>query len=370
LKRVVIIGGGLAGLITAIQVARAGVSCAVFEKKAFPFHRVCGEYISNEVVPFLTAHRLFPAQFEPPQIRNFMLSSVSGKYVRMPLDLGGFGISRYTFDNFLYEQAVASGVEFYTGEEVQSIRFVANHFEVQTARRSQEVDLVVGAYGKRSKLDHVLKRPFIQRRSPYLGVKYHLRTQHPSDLIALHNFPGGYCGMSNIEEGKTTLCYLSHRDSMKKSGDIHTLEERFLYRNPLIQSVFENASFLFEKPEVINEISFETKEPVVKHVLMAGDAAGMIAPLCGNGMAMAIRSGKILGELVIRYTREPSFTREMLEQSYIRVWNQHFKDHLWRGRQIQKLFGNDFTSRLAVGLALYVRPLADTIMRNTHGDPF
>jgi flavin-dependent dehydrogenase len=288
----------------------------------------------------------------------------------MPLDLGGFGISRYTFDNFLYEQAVASGVEFFQGEEVQSIHFKTDHFELSTSLRSFEADLIIGAYGKRSKLDYALNRPFMQRRSPYLGVKYHIRTQHPSDLIALHNFPGGYCGMSNIEEGKTTLCYLSHRDAIKQAGDIHTLEERFLYRNPLLQSVFKDALFLFEKPEVINEISFETKDPVVNHVLMAGDAAGMIAPLCGNGMAMAIRSGKILGDLVIRYTAEKSFSRGMLEQAYTAVWNKHFRDHLRRGRLIQKLFGNDFTSQLAVGLALYVRPLANTIMRNTHGEPF
>jgi hypothetical protein len=42
----------------------------------------------------------------------------------------------------------------------------------------------------------------------------------------------------------------------------------------------------------------------------------------------------------------------------------------WIGRQIQRLFGNAVASDFAVNLAINVRPLANAIMRNTHGDPF
>jgi len=110
LKRVIIIGGGLAGLISSIELARAGIFCRVIEKRTYPFHRVCGEYVSNEVVPFLKSAGLYPGQFNPPVISKFQLSSVNGKSEVMPLDLGGFGISRYSFDHFLYERAKELGI--------------------------------------------------------------------------------------------------------------------------------------------------------------------------------------------------------------------------------------------------------------------
>lgn len=369
MKRVIIIGGGLAGLITSIQLARMGISCRLIEKKAYPFHRVCGEYISNEVVPFLKSIALYPHQFNPPVITNFQLSSVSGKSATMPLDLGGFGISRYSFDHFLYEQAKSLGVEFLLNEEVEMVEFKNDVFRIRMQRLEVEADICIGAFGKRSKVDHLLDRRFIRQRSPYVGVKYHIHTNHPDDLIALHNFPGGYCGISNIEDGKTTLCYLSHRDNLRQSGSISEMEEKVLFRNPLLRSIFKNSEFLFKKPEVINEISFATKTPIENHILTAGDAAGMITPLCGNGMAMAIRSAKILSEHIKLFI-EGDLNRDSLEKSYERAWNRNFSRRLWTGRQIQKLFGNAIASKMAVDLAINFRPLADAIVRNTHGDPF
>lgn len=369
MKRVIIIGGGLAGLITSILLTRAGISCRLIEKKTYPFHRVCGEYISNEVVPFLKSMGLYPQRFNPPVISNFQLSSVRGKSEVMPLDLGGFGISRYSFDHFLYEHARALGVEFILNEEVEMVRFKNELFQVKTQRLELEADIVIGAFGKRSKVDYQLNRKFIHHRSPYVGVKYHIRSDHPDDRIALHNFPGGYCGISNIEDGKTTLCYLSHRDNLRQSGSISEMEENFLFRNPLLRSIFAGSEFLFKKPEVINEISFVTKTPIEHHILIAGDAAGMIAPLCGNGMAMAIRSAKILSEHISLFANG-ALTRDGLEKSYQSAWNVNFSKRLWMGRQIQRLFGNSFTSDIAVNLAISFRPLANTIIRNTHGAPF
>jgi len=369
LKRVIIVGGGLAGLIAAIQFARAGVPCTLIEKKKYPFHRVCGEYISNEVTPFLQAQGLYPNQFKPPQIQNFQLSAIDGKSKIMPLDLGGFGISRYAFDHFLFEEATRLGVDFKLNEEVLTVKYHSGKSILTTQQTHMEADVIIGAFGKRSKLDHHMKRYFIQQRSPYVGVKYHIRTQHPDDLIALHNFPGGYCGVSNIEDGKTTLCYLSHRDNLKHFKNVHDMEAKVVSRNPFLHSIFSNAEFLFDKPEVINEISFVTKLPVEHHILMIGDAAGMVAPLCGNGMAMAIQSARLLTNEVIRFL-DSSITRQQMEENYTKAWNANFKSRLWLGRQVQKLFGRELSSRIAVSLVMNIGPLARGIIRSTHGEPF
>jgi menaquinone-9 beta-reductase len=370
LKKIIIIGGGISGLTTAILLAKAGISPVLIEKKIYPFHRVCGEYISNETVPFLRSLGLFPEKFSPPALTRFQLTSVNGKAAHFQLDLGGFGISRYHFDQFLYEKAIAAGVHFLIGDEVSKIQFADNVFWVQTKDQTLESDLVIGTFGKRSKIDVQLGRNFIKKRSPYLGVKYHVRTEHPSDLIALHNFKGGYCGISNIEEGKTNLCYLTHRNNLKAYGNIAAMEEAVLYKNPFLKSIFRNSEFLFEKPETINEISFETKGPVEDHILMAGDAAGMITPLCGNGMAMAIHSAKLLSAQVIRFCEDSDYKREQLEKDYSRTWNKIFEKRLWAGRQIQRLFGSEWTSDLAVNLLRYSTPLANSLVRKTHGDPF
>ena len=121
MKNVIIIGGGLGGLLSSIQLARAGVPCTLIEKNNYPFHRVCGEYISREAIPFLQSLDIFPHHFHPPHIDTFQLSSTDGHHCTLPLDMGGFGISRYSFDYFLYQHAVAAGVRFLLNTSVTDV---------------------------------------------------------------------------------------------------------------------------------------------------------------------------------------------------------------------------------------------------------
>jgi menaquinone-9 beta-reductase len=370
MTQVIIIGGGLAGLVSAIQLNKAGISCLVIEKKSYPFHRVCGEYISNEVTPFLRSLGIFPDELQPTKINRFQLSATNGKSSFLPLDLGGFGVSRYALDYYLYTKAKAAGVTFLLETEVESIHFNDHAFQVGTGTSMLIADVVLGSFGKRSRADVLLQRSFIRKRSPYVGVKYHIRTTFPDDLIALHNFEGGYCGVSNVENGVTNLCYLVHRDVVRTYKSISEMEKAVLFRNPHLQELFTASDFVFERPEVINEITFETKEPVYKHVLMAGDAAGMITPLCGNGMAMAIHSSKVVCEHIVRFFRQPGYKREQMEGDYANAWRSLFAARLWRGRQIQRLFGNSVSSAIAIQLVLNVKPLARAIVKSTHGEPF
>lgn len=369
LKKTIIVGGGLAGLITANVLGGAGIACTVIERKEYPFHRVCGEYISNETVPYLRSLGLYPEKFNPPQISHFQLTSVNGKSAELPLGLGGFGISRYSFDEFLYQKAKSIGVEFILNTEVETIFFKNDNLEIKTSQQLFNADIVIGAFGKRSKLDVKLNRNFVHQRSPYVGVKYHIRTDHPIDLISLHNFQDGYCGISNIEDGKSCLCYLSHRNNLKKFGSIKSLEENVLFKNPFLKSIFSNSDFLFDKPETINEISFSTKKPVEDHILMCGDAAGMITPLCGNGMAIAIHSAKIASKLIMDFCEE-KISRQVLEKKYSLQWNSQFAKRLWTGRQVQKLFGSVRASDFAVNLARRAKPVAKFLISKTHGNPF
>ena len=369
MRNIVIIGGGLAGLISSIQLIRAGLSCTVIEKKSYPLHRVCGEYISNEALPFLSASGLYPNELELPQIKFFEVSSVAGRSSKMRLGLGGFGISRFTFDNHLYQIARKEGVRFVLNTEATAITFRDDTFEVNSQAENFLADVVIGTFGKRSRIDVQQNRDFIRRRSPYVGVKYHARTSHPDNMISLHNFRGGYCGVCNVDQGITNLCYLTHRDNLKQSGDIHAMERAVLFRNRLIHNIFTEADFIFDKPEVINEVSFATKSPVENHILMAGDAAGMITPVCGNGMAIAIHSGKILADFVRAFC-EGSIDRPTLEERYRTAWNNQFRMRLWFGRKVQRLFGNVGFSSAAVHMTRFSPSLAQFIISKTHGRAF
>lgn len=364
-----IIGGGLAGLISSIQLVRSGISCTVIEKKSYPLHRVCGEYVSNEALPFIKSSGLYPVEYDLPKIKFLEFSSIKGQVARLPLGLGGFGVTRFTLDHYLYNVAKKEGVDFILDTEASAIDFQDEQFVVQTSSQQYYADVVIGGFGKRSRIDVQQKRDFIGKRSPFLGVKYHIRTDHPRDTISLHNFSGGYCGVGPVENGITNLCYLTHNQNLKKWGDVREMEKQVLLRNPQLKRIFSDAEFVFGKPEVINEISFETKGPVENHILMAGDAAGMITPVCGNGMAIAIHSGKMLAAFVKEFC-EGVTNRDALEEAYRNAWQRTFSRRLWFGRNVQGLFGNAALSTMAVTLAHMSPAIGRAIVNKTHGEPF
>ena len=364
------IGGGLAGLTSAIALAGQGVAVTLIEKKSYPLHKVCGEYVSNEVLPYLRSIGADPAPLQPAIISRFMLTSPKGVKLDSPLDLGGFGVSRYTFDNFLYQIALARGVQVRVHTTVQDVQYKGGHFVLKLSDGDTlESAVVLGAYGKRSTLDRQLNRSFFAKRSPYIGVKYHLRLDMPPDLIALHNFENGYAGISAIEDGRYCFCYLTTRENLRRHGAIPAMEQDVLQQNPYLRRIFREAEFLYDQPEVINEISFATKTCVENHMLMCGDAAGMITPLCGNGMAMAIHAGKLATEQVLRYF-ENGRDRQDLEAGYTRAWKSQFERRLQVGRTVQRLFGNPFLSEVAVGTLRHMPTVVRFIMRQTHGRPF
>src|SRR5436190_21041929 len=107
---VIIIGGGLAGLSLSIQLAHLNRNVLLFEKNKYPFHRVCGEYISMESWDFLERIGVPLREWNLPKITELHVSSVNGTLLRHVLDLGGFGISRYMLDYALFEIAKAKGV--------------------------------------------------------------------------------------------------------------------------------------------------------------------------------------------------------------------------------------------------------------------
>ena len=360
---IIIIGGGLAGLVSSIQLSKGGKKVLLIEKKSYPFHRVCGEYISNEVRPFLESIGLNFDKLGVKEITKFQFTSPSGRVLETDLDLGGFGISRYKIDEELYHLAKSTGVEFLLENTVESVDYQDDRFTIKTSFDTFESRYVIGTYGKRTKLDSTLQRDFFSKRSPYIGVKYHIKTDFPKDLIALHNFKDGYCGISAIEDDKYCLCYLTTRENLRKHATIQEMERNILWKNPHLKKIFNGSEFLYDKPEVINEISFAPKTTIENHILMAGDSAGLITPLCGNGMAMAIHGAKLLSNNILLNFNN----RDLVEKTYQKDWKKQFQKRLWVGRNVQKLFGNEIVSEIALSTMKAIKPLLRLVMKATHG---
>ncbi len=369
--QVIIVGGGLAGLTNAIHLSQNGVPVVLIEKHEYPRHKVCGEYISNEVLPYLSYLGIDPLAAGAVDITRFELSTSGGKLLKAQLPLGGFGISRYLLDELLYKQALRRGVRVIQ-DTVSHIDYVESEdrFTV-TCKSADQLDahLVIGAYGKRSNLDVSLGRSFIKQKSPYLGVKCHYEGDFPSDLVALHNFAGGYCGVSKVENERINICYLTGYAAFKKYKSIEDFQHEVLYKNPCLKEILTNCRPLLESPLSISQVSFLPKPTVDNHVLMSGDSAGMIHPLCGNGMGMAIHSALLLSEAILQYVKGEMKDRKQLEVEYGKSWEKTFSKRLRAGRLFNSFFGRDRVLALGLKALSYAPAILPHIIKQTHGEP-
>jgi menaquinone-9 beta-reductase len=361
-----VIGGGLAGLCLSIQLARLGRSVVVFEKHKYPFHKVCGEYVSNESAGFLLRLGLRLDEWDLPQINRLSISSEEGYRLSASLGLGGFGISRHLLDHELVKIARQDGVAVVDGTKVREV----SGGVVATSAGTFQARVCVGAFGKANPL---FARQNERNRSStdnYIAVKYHVRAPHQNNTIELHNFRKGYCGFSRIEADRYCLCYLSHNSNLLQEGaDIGRMEEKVLMKNPHLKKIFSGSEFLFDRPLVVSNVQFGSRKTSDDHMLFIGDAAGCISPLTGNGMSMCGYSSVLLTGLVHKHL-QGDISRDELRSSYQDSWTQAFGQRIRRGRQLQRLFGRPYLSDIALRVLNPLEKVKHRLIASTHGVPF
>ncbi len=369
-----IIGGGLAGLALAIQLAKENFRVVVIEKETYPFHRVCGEYISFECWNFLEGLGYPLSDMDLPVIKKILVSAPNGNTLEHALPLGGFGISRYKIDAELAQIARDCGAIIKEDEKINEVFFDGDFFTVKSDAGLIKAKCAVASFGKRSNLDVKWKRPFAMQKTGklnnFIGVKYHIKTDAAPDTIALHNFSDGYCGMSQVEGNAYCLCYLTKANNLKKSGNsISEMEKNILCKNPFLQKIFSTAVFIYKEPVTIAQVSFSKKEQVENHLLMVGDAAGMITPLCGNGMSMALHGSKIAAECISVFLKG-QISRGEMENNYTVQWNNLFAKRLRTGRFIQRMFGKSGLTNVFIVILKPFPKIIAYLIRQTHGEPF
>ena len=369
-----IIGGGLAGLALSIQLAKLGYVVALFEKEQYPFHKVCGEYISLESWNFIEELGYPLSDMQLPVITKLMVSAPNGNKLEQDLPLGGFGISRFKLDAGLKEIALANKVTVFENCKVTDVAFINDSFHIQTSNGKFTSRVCCGSFGKRSNLDVKWNREFINQKTNklnnYIGVKYHIKTNFADHIIALHNFKNGYCGISKIEDDKYCLCYLTNAENLKANNNsIAEMERNVLQQNPHLQNIFTNCKILYDSPVTISQISFDRKTQIENHILLLGDAAGMITPLCGNGMSMALHGSKIAAGFIHSFLSE-EISREEMETGYTNQWKLTFGRRLKAGRIIQAMFGKVWVTNFFISIMKKSNALTKALIKQTHGDPF
>jgi flavin-dependent dehydrogenase len=366
-KRIVIIGGGLAGLTAAIHLSKIGLKILLIEKNEYPKHKVCGEYISNEILPYLNWLSVDISELNPTLISKLDFSTADGRMIHCDLPLGGFGVSRYALDAFLYKKAIQNGCEIIQ-DSVDDIVYENDGHMISTLNNGIFTsEIVIGAFGKRSTIDQKLKREFIQKKSYWLAVKAHYSGEFPNDTVGLYNFEGGYCGVSKVENDVVNICYLASYDSFKKYKNTEEYQNQIVSKNPHLKLIFDSAKMIFEAPLTISQVSFSKKKLLENHILMIGDSAGLIHPLCGNGMAMAIHSAKNVSELIGDFYINKIKTRDELEKKYVNKWSINFKKRLRIGRILAFILKKQKISTFLMKIMTKFPKLLPIIIKRTHG---
>ena len=365
------IGAGLSGCSAAIQLAKLGYRVLLLEQSHYPVHKLCGEFLSVEVTAAFEnlgiLEQVHKVGAQP--IHRAYLTTSSGASFRSQLPSTALGLSRYQLDLMLFERAKALNVTCIDNAKVTGVTGnLTEGFTVSTSKGEFSGRLVLGAFGKRSSLDRTLNRSFIQKRSPWIAYKGHFTGVDIGDVIELHSFPNGYCGLSQIETGEINVCWIAHERVMKEPTHPELGIPESLAKNSVLADRFRNMQRVSPSLQGLSQISFAMKENFHHDICMIGDTAGMITPLCGDGMAMALRSSEIAVPFVSQFL-EQQISAIAFKQQYAIAWQREFQMRLQLGRIMHNCFVQPPLANMGVSLCQMVPALGNWIIGATRGKP-
>lgn len=339
---VAIVGGGPAGSALAALLAREGGTPVLLEKCFFPRAKVCGEFLSMEAQGLLRRIGCLDAVLEraPAILERARIFSPSGRRVDFTLGAGALGISRFALDEILFRHARACGAAAFEGVEVLKIESVPDGQRLTgdrrlpggtSARFELRADRVILAGGRTF-------APPAEKGGPlFVGCKRRYRFLPKAGTalrgcVEIHLFDGGYCGLSEVEDEGANVCLLAEgvwfRALPSPKWDAVCSE-----MSRLSPSLGDRLSSLRAdgEPLAVARISLGTPNPAPSPHLRIGDAAGMIAPLCGDGQSMALESAILLSELM------GHASAAALPAAWAAVWRRRFSSRLVLGRVLQRL---------------------------------
>jgi menaquinone-9 beta-reductase len=265
---ITIAGGGLAGLSLAVALRIREVPVTVLEAGDYPRHRVCGEFISGVSRETLTALGIADL-FEDAHRHRTLAWHGGGRLLhRTSFRDPALGISRYLLDERLRQRVESLGGIVKTG--VRALPQPRDGFAWTAGRRP--------------------------RKSPWLGLKAHVKLPPLTADLEMHAGTNGYAGLAGVEDGWTNVCGLFRTDRSLPATSRELL--------PAYLAAGGQAALadLVRRSEWrVNSFSavagFQLgRQPPVPGLLTLGDAESMIPPFTGNGMSMAFQAAECATE--------------------------------------------------------------------------
>lgn len=366
----IVIGSGLAGSSTAVQLAERGFGVLLLERRTLPADKLCGEFFSTEVAGSLRSlgvlDEVVRAGAHP--IREALLTAPGGAAYRGRLPGTALGVSRYRMDGLLFERAAAVGAAVRDGVTVRAVEgTLEDGFAVDAGGETVYGRMVVGAYGRRSLLDRKLGRAFMQTPGPYVAFKAHFAGVDVGERVEVHAFPGGYCGLSHVEGGRVNVCWIAEQERLQEAGGHpEGMMEHLLVRNPLLARRLRGMRRVSERFEAVAQVTLDAKPAFDRDVAMVGDAAGMIAPLCGDGMAMALSGAERFVPQAAAFLRGEADAGRFRE-GYAATWQRAFGARMRLGRWIHRRAMDPLAAGLLVRACRWVPGLGAFLIRQTRG---
>ena len=344
----------------------------VLERLAYPAHKLCGEFLSVEVAAMFARLGVLGAVEAAGAValRRSRVTAETGESFDMPLPGTALGLSRYRLDALLMEAVRTAGGDARDASPVRGVEGSwEDGFTVAFGGRGAEHTVraraVVGAFGKRSGLDGKLNRDFLRHRTPYVGLKAHFEGDDLEDVIELHAFRGGYCGLSHVEDGLVNGCWIAREADLKAAGSPERMLETTLRRNPHLADRLDRLRRVTPF-QAVSQVTFRLKGKFDGGLAMVGDTAGMIAPLCGDGMAMALRGAELLAPRLAALL-DGRTTRPAFEADYAHAWDGQFGLRLGLGRTLHALYTRPAVASAALRLCTHAPSVGRWIARHTRG---
>ncbi len=361
LPDVAVVGGSLAGSAAAAALARGGANVVVLERARFPRPKICGSFLSHEARPVLdrmgALQEVLDAGAET--IQTFALIRPDGRKVEASLPAPVLSLSRAKLDTLVAASAERAGATLRFGAAVHSFEGnLQGGFRVRLAGQELSARVLLGAWGRYSPLDGRLGREFHRREPSLIGFGKQLAGDGSSleGRAVLHLFEGGYLGLSLVEGGVVNLAALAiPKVAQSAHHDFDTLLGLLKRESPALSRTLEGLSPLAGPVLVSEPVHLGPHGCVAGDVLLAGDAAGVIDPYTGTGMALALLTGEASAPPILEFLAG-RLDAEELKREHARLYRTATGRRFFFSRLFRSVFYRGILSR-------FISPAAGPIAR-------
>jgi len=289
-RQIAVVGGGPAGLATAILAARRGLSAVVIEKRRPPLDKACGEGLMPPGVAELEEMGVEVPTASSARFAGIRYLDGEGIAEGRFREATGLGVRRTTLVASMAERARSLGVELLYGIAVREWRVTSTKVEVDATCGRIEADLLVGADGLASRVRRQAGLGRVWRGRPRFGVRRHFRVAPWSELVEVHWAEG-------VEAYVTPLAPEEVGVALLWSGEPGSFDS-LLARFPRLREQLSGARVASSVRGAGPFRQGVRRRTAGERVALVGDAAGYLDPLTGEGLSLAFRSARALVDTI------------------------------------------------------------------------